>query len=68
MMVIAPDRAQRIIVAVVQNIRDWEQRVEEIADAAIPVTGNKARGLALLRDMRVTRLGLARLAGLEPDA
>jgi hypothetical protein len=53
---------------VLANVRHWEQRAEEIADAALPVTGNKARGLSLAKDMRMARISLARLAGLEPDA
>lgn len=61
-------RAKRIIVAVLQNIRNWEDRLEEIADAAIPVTGNKARALALLRDMRMAHVSLCRLAEMEGEA
>jgi hypothetical protein len=50
---------------VLENIQNWEQRAEAIADAALPVTGNKGRALALQRDMAMARLSLARLAGLE---
>jgi hypothetical protein len=49
------------------NIANWEDRLSTIADAAIPVTGNKSRALALQRDMHMCRLSLSRLAGLEPD-
>jgi hypothetical protein len=52
----------------IANIRNWEIRAMEISEAAIPVTGNKARGLSLARDMHMARLSLARLTGLEPDA
>jgi hypothetical protein len=49
------------------NIANWETRLEEIANAAIPVTGNLGRALALQRDMAMCRLSLARLAGLDPE-
>jgi hypothetical protein len=61
-------RAHRIIVAVLQNISNWEDRLSIIADAAIPATGNKARALALLRDMEMARRSLARLAELDPPS
>lgn len=61
-------RARRIIVAVLQNVRNWEERLNEIADAAIPATGNKARALGLLRDLEMFRLSLCRLAELEGEA
>jgi hypothetical protein len=51
---------------VLENIRNWEERLEAIACAAIPVTGNLGRALALQRDMEMCRLSLTRLAGLEP--
>jgi hypothetical protein len=51
----------------IQNISNWEERVEIIADAAIPVTGNKARALSLLLDMKCAKQSLRRLAGLEPE-
>jgi hypothetical protein len=56
------EKARRLVVAVLANIEDWERRALEIADAATPVTGNKARALSLARDMEQCRLGLTRLA------
>lgn len=61
-------RAKRIILAVLQNVRNWEERLDEIAEAAIPVTGNKARALSLLRDLEMFRVSLCRLAEMEGDA
>lgn len=49
------------------NIQNWEDRLSTIADASIPITGNKSRALALQRDMALCRLSLARLAGLAED-
>jgi hypothetical protein len=60
-------RARRIIVAVLANISNWESRLDEIAAAAIPATGNKARALALQRDLMLARLSLCRLAGMDGD-
>jgi hypothetical protein len=54
-------------VAVLQNIDNWRQRAEEIAEHAIPITGNKARGLSLARDMHQAMLSLKRLSGLDGD-
>lgn len=42
--------------------------MDEIADAAIPATGNKARALALRRDLMLARLSLCRLAEMEGEA
>jgi hypothetical protein len=59
-----PDQAERIVQATLQNIDDWERRLEDIERAAAP--GDKARVLALLRDVVQVRASLRRLAGL-PD-
>jgi hypothetical protein len=56
------EKAQRLVRAVLENVQDWESRALEIADAALPVTGNKARALSLARDMEQCRLSLTRLA------
>lgn len=61
-------RARRIIVAVLANIDNWTQRLDEIAEAAIPATGNKARALALQRDLMLAKISLCRLAEMEDDA
>ncbi len=60
-------RARRIIVAVLANIDNWCERLEEIAENAIPATGNKARALALERDMVMAKISLCRLAELEGE-
>jgi hypothetical protein len=60
-------RARRIIIAILQNVGNWESRLEEMAEAAIPATGNKARALSLLRDMEMFKRSLCRLAEIEGD-
>lgn len=60
------ERARRIIVAVLENIRNWEERLAEVEFHAIP--GNKARILALMRDIEFARQSLCRLARMEGDA
>lgn len=57
------ERAKRIIVAVLENVSNWEQRLVEIEQNAN--VGNKARALALLRDMKHAKLSLRRLADME---
>lgn len=64
---IDPERQERIIRAVLANIANWEDRLEEISDHAIPVTGNRGRALSLMRDMKYAKLSLARLAGIVED-
>lgn len=60
------ERARRIIVAVLQNVGNWEQRLVEIEQHATP--GNKVRALSLLRDLEMFRVSLCRLARMEGDA
>ena len=62
-MPLEPERAQRIITAVLENVSNWEQRLVEIEEAAIP--GNKWRILALMRDMEMAKLSLRRLADMD---
>lgn len=50
-----------------QNIDNWCSRLEEIAEAAHPTTGNKARALALERDLMLAKISLCRLAEMEGD-
>lgn len=57
-------RARRIIIAVLENIENWQERLAEIERRAVP--GNKARILALMRDIEFAKLSLIRLAELEP--
>lgn len=61
-MVLAQERAERIITAVLQNIENWQERVLEIEENANP--GNKIRALSLARDLEMAKLSLRRLAGL----
>ena len=59
------ERARRIITATLANIENWEQRLVEIEEAAIP--GNKARILALMRDIHFAKLSLKRLSDMERE-
>jgi hypothetical protein len=62
---VSEGNAHRIIVAVLQNIENWRERVLEAEAAAIP--GNKARLLALARDIEQAHISLRRLSGIDPD-
>ena len=62
---VEPERMQRIIVAVLQNISNWEDRLAEIERAATP--GDKQRILALMKDVHFARLALRRLVKLGTD-
>lgn len=64
---IEPDRQDRLIRAVLENIANWEVRLMEIEQAASPVTGNKARAMSLRRDMMMAKVSLRRLAGLTEN-
>lgn len=61
------ERARRIIEALLSTIDTWMEQVNEIADAAIPVTGNKARALHLLKAMQQCKISLRKLAGLAEE-
>jgi hypothetical protein len=56
-------RAKRIIVAVLQNIQNWESRVMDAERTAAP--GSKYGLLALARDMEFARRSLCRLSGMD---
>jgi hypothetical protein len=60
------ERARRIITAILANVQNWEQRLIELEAVAIP--GNKARILALMRDIRMFRVSLCRLAKMDGEA
>lgn len=62
---IEPDRLDRLVLAILETMVDWQDRVAEIERHAIP--GNKIRALSLMRDMEMTRVSLRRLAGIEPS-
>ena len=59
------EKAQRIIIAVLQNIGNWRDRALEIEEHANP--GNKILALSLARDLEMCRLSLKRLAGMPED-
>jgi hypothetical protein len=61
-MVLAQERAERIITAVLQNIENWQERVLEIEQNT--EHGNKIRALSLARDLEMAKISLRRLAGL----
>lgn len=64
-MTLEPERARRIIVAVLANISNWESRLSDIEAAAIP--GNKARILALMKDVHFAKQSLRRLADMDAE-
>jgi hypothetical protein len=57
------ERARRIIVATLENVSNWEQRLIEI-EQRCPV-GSKHEVLALLLDMKHAKTSLRRLSGLD---
>jgi hypothetical protein len=57
------ERAERIIVAVLENISNWQERVLEIEQSCPP--GSKIHALTLARDLEMAKHSLRRLAGLE---
>jgi hypothetical protein len=56
------ERARRIIDAVLSSLDGWYEQAMEISDAAIAVTGNKARGLHLAKSLAQAKLALEKLA------
>lgn len=61
-------QAERIVRATLENIADWEKRLGEIERHAVAATGDKARALALMRDMGTAKRALQRiLDDLDPD-
>lgn len=59
------ERAKRIIAAILQNVGNWEERLEEISLHATP--GNRVMALSLLRDMEMFKRALCRLAEMEGE-
>lgn len=64
---LAPEKLARILRATLASIDGWRERAIEIAEAAVPATGNRARALSLAKDMELARLALRRIAGMEAD-
>lgn len=65
-MPLEAEKARRIIKAVLENVSNWEQRIIEIEENAN--VGNKSRAIALLRDMKMAKLSLRRLADMDDAA
>lgn len=61
------EKAERLARAVLGSIDTWCIAIEEIADAAIPFTGNKARALHLQRSMLAAKQTLRNIAGLPEE-
>jgi hypothetical protein len=55
------EKIRRLVAAVAQNLGGWMEQAEEIAEAAHPATGNKARALHLKKGMAMAKLALERL-------
>jgi hypothetical protein len=53
------DRAQRIVIACLANISNWETRLAALVDA-VPA-GSKLEALSLLRDIAFAKASLKRL-------
>lgn len=53
------EKARRVILAVLENIANWEARAEAIADNCPP--GCKHDALSLAKDLEQARLSLERL-------
>jgi hypothetical protein len=60
------EKAARMAGAILNSLDTWCSAIEEIADAALPVTGNKRRALHLLKAMEQARGALREIAGLDP--
>lgn len=61
------ERAQRMAAAILNSLDTWILAAEQIAEAAIPFTGNKQRALHLQRSMLTAKETLRRLAGLPEE-
>ena len=53
--------------AMLNSIDTWIDQAEQIAEAAIPFTGNKARALHLQRSMLAAKQALREIAGLPEE-
>lgn len=56
------ERARRIIDAILSNMDTWIEQAMEISDAAVAITGNKARGLHLAKSLAQAKLTLEKLS------
>lgn len=60
-MTLSPERAEQVVAALNSTLDSWYEAAMEISDSAIPVTGNKARGLHLAKSILQVKLMLARI-------
>jgi hypothetical protein len=61
-----PEMAERVAGAVLASLDGWMEAAEEIAEAAIPATGNRARALHLKQSMAQAKLSLLHVLGPNP--
>jgi hypothetical protein len=61
------ERFNRIVQAMLANIEGWKEQAQEIAEHAVPVTGNLGRGLHLLKSLEQASISLRKLADLPPE-
>lgn len=54
-MTITPQTAERMAMALLAQLDGWKEQLEEIADKAHPVTGNRARALHLMHSILQAR-------------
>lgn len=59
------EKARRVILAVLENIANWEARAEAIADNCPP--GCKREALSLAKDLANAQVSLRRLAGIKEE-
>lgn len=58
----SPERAAQVIQALNSTLDSWYEAALEIADNALPVTGNKARGLHLAKSILQAKAVLDKLS------
>jgi hypothetical protein len=62
-----PEHVERMANALLASLDKWIADAAEIAEAAHPTTGNKARALHLQRSMAQAKASLEHLLTLPPD-
>jgi hypothetical protein len=60
-MTISPERAEQIVTALSATLDGWYEAAMEISDAAVPITGNRARGLHLAKSILQVKLMLEKM-------
>lgn len=61
------EKAERMAAAILNSLDTWISATDEIANAAIPFTGNKSRALHLQRSMLTAKRTLRDIAGLPEE-